>query len=185
MSIDKDWSYTWTKNGLTLTATIGGYVWMYQKDFIDCLIVKDQHGTETRPDCRFFMDTNSPGDLTGFTEGCKFNKVTCKVCNEQMIQQEKLEYRNLNECEKCWKKAFKIETDAQQAEYAKEDEAEIQRMKAKGYKFRVDAWVHPADGGDDEEVKFFTADRPTETEIKNLLLKEGSCVFNDYNIKEL
>ena len=46
--------------------------------------------------------------------------------------------------------------------------------------FRVSAWVHPEQGGDDDLVDFYFAAAPTDEQIRALLREAGSAVLDDY-----
>lgn len=58
-------------------------------------------------------------------------------------------------------------------------------MKAKGMTHRVDAWVHPAGGGDDYLVSLYVNGEPTKSLIQKELKKLKSSVLDDYTIQAL
>ena len=60
---------------------------------------------------------------------------------------------------------------------------EDKKMKAKGYHFRTDLWIHPKNGGDDRQKIAYTELRPTEKEILSML--RNSEIKTDFKITEL
>jgi len=57
-------------------------------------------------------------------------------------------------------------------------------MKAKGMRCRVTAWIHPADG-DDDQVDWYFPVPPTTKQIRAFLRKEGSEILDDFEIIRL
>jgi hypothetical protein len=75
------------------------------------------------------------------------------------------------------------------AEFAaeqKKEEAKIARrdkqMKKKGMVARVEAWVHPEQGGDDYMLDIYYSSQPSNAEIETALRQKGSAVLNDFRI---
>ena len=71
--------------------------------------------------------------------------------------------------------------EAEDAMLAKRDA----QMKRKGMKFRITAWIHPSNGGDDRCIDWYEALRPTAQLIQTFLKKRGSEVLNDYVVVKL
>lgn len=67
----------------------------------------------------------------------------------------------------------------------REEASEDKKMKAKGFRYKLVAWVHPETGGDDYPIAAYCVVKPTVKEIKKLLTKKGSCHDSDYTIKTL
>lgn len=89
-----------------------------------------------------------------------------------------------HQCEQCFMKVA-------EAQFAKEQEVERRRVKRRddkmkriGHKFKVVAWVHPAEG-DDYQVDFYLPKKPTVEQVRELLRREGSLVLRDYRVKAL
>ena len=110
---------------------------------------------------------------------------TCK-CGNVRIDAEKMGL-NSNRGELC-ETCFIYDLNAQFAiDKAKEDKRLIaydNKMKAKGYKFKVTAWIHPKRGGDDYQIDYYFMEQPTDEVVQKLLAKKSS-ITNDYTIKSM
>lgn len=84
-------------------------------------------------------------------------------------------------------KAVKAEFDAEFAEedarFAAQQKKDDKKHKAKGYTHRVDAWIHPAQGGDDYQTTTYFVGEPKKADIAGLL--RSSEVKDDYSVTEL
>jgi len=105
----------------------------------------------------------------------------CCRCGTPAFDTTTVESNRDGLCEGC----FMGDLQAKWAKHAEDEVREIARrdrdMKAKGMKFRVTAWVHP-DAGDDFQVDWYFPVRPTATQIRALLRKEGSEILDDFEI---
>jgi hypothetical protein len=85
-------------------------------------------------------------------------------------------------CEACFLSDLKAEfagaAEAERQEVAARDHL----MRRRGMVVRVSAWVHPQGGGDDYQVDWYLAARPTPERVKDLLRNEGSRRLDDYEI---
>lgn len=89
-------------------------------------------------------------------------------------------------CEKC----FLADIDREFSALRKKAQAAAlrrnARRKAQGYTHRVEAWVHPAEGGDDFPVEMYFRGEPDARAIQDILSgKYGSAVTCDWNKEEL
>ena len=57
------------------------------------------------------------------------------------------------------------------------------KMKQKGYKYRIEGWVHPKRSGDDYPVDSYHKQKPTQTDVDKLL--KDSVEKRDYRIVTL
>lgn len=82
-------------------------------------------------------------------------------------------------CEAC----FCAELDAdfkREAEKEKVREAKAEKkLHAKGYRWAVDMWIHPKNGGDDYQTTVYYTKRPTKETVV-AYLKRASSVTTDY-----
>src|SRR5579872_4803272 len=89
------------------------------------------------------------------------------------------------ECEQCFMAKLNAEYEAEK----KKEDADIARrdeqMKRKGMTVRVEAWVHPEEGGDDYIVDIYYSRKPTPAQIEKALRDKGSSVFTDYRVVTL
>jgi hypothetical protein len=182
--IKRDFSHTWkTPTGLEVKADIPPYVWMYNRGTID-IDVSDARECDHRVKTPFTMDLNSPEELIKWLEELKIAESDCKICKAHIIHRES-EYRQADECDICCKERLSAEWAVENAQRAKEEAAEEQKMVKKGYFFKTVAWVHPSRGGDDYMMVWFSVSKPTVAQVQKILKKEGSRVMDDYGTKDL
>lgn len=74
------------------------------------------------------------------------------------------------------------ELEAQIAEDQEEEKKERQAHEAKmyteGYRWYVDACIHPEAGGDDYLITLYFAEKPSNGDIEGTLKKQGSCLID-------
>lgn len=110
--------------------------------------------------------------------------VPCKTCSKPAFDPTTIDTNRDGQCETCFMTALN-------AEYAKEEAKEQKKLarldakrKAEGYTHRVDAWIHPAQGGSDYQLSMWMQNPTTET-IQNALKKERSVILTDYRTTPL
>lgn len=111
--------------------------------------------------------------------------IPCKRCGEPTFDPASVDTNRSGLCESCfmedltseWEKA---EQDAREAEQAEDD-----AMATKGYRHKVNAWIHPEAGGDDYCARMYFKDEPTRDQIAGALNRLGSSVTDDYEITPL
>jgi hypothetical protein len=108
--------------------------------------------------------------------------VSCRRCAAPAFDPDTIETNRAMLCESCFLSDL-------EAEFAKAQEAERQelaehdrRRKHEGMMFRVSAWVHPEQGGDDDLVHYYFAAAPTDEQIRALLGEAGSALIGDYRV---
>lgn len=110
--------------------------------------------------------------------------VSCKRCASPAFDPESVETNRNGLCEACFTADLQVELDRElEIERLQLIERDL-RMKAKGMLCRVTAWIHPADG-DDDQVDWYFPVRPTTKQIRALLRKEGSEILDDFEIIRL
>ena len=107
----------------------------------------------------------------------------CKTCGHTHLFNPTSNRKH--ECEKC----FVGKINAKIADYEKQAAEKLKkqdtRLKKKGFRFRVTAWIHPKAGGDDRMVDYYYPTKPTKTVIQTALKDAGSAILDDYQIVEL
>lgn len=125
----------------------------------------------TRADVQRLLDTLAPS--------------ACSRCQTgYLLGEDSKKYRGTL-CEPCWTEDFKKRCAAEEEKDRKALARRDANMLKKGYTHRVTAWVHPSRGGDDFMIDFYGKSEPTPAEVKRLLQKEGSRVFDDYTVVKL
>jgi hypothetical protein len=108
----------------------------------------------------------------------------CTRCTTPAFDPSTVETNRNGLCETCFMSVL-------DAKWAKEQEAELRRiakrdsrMKAKGMKCRVAAWIHP-DDGDDYQVDWYCPKKPTSADVQRRLRKLGSVILDDWQLVSL
>jgi hypothetical protein len=107
---------------------------------------------------------------------------SCHRCAAPAFDTATVETNRSGLCESCFLGDLEAElTDAEEAEQ-REIAARDEEMKKAGMKFRVSAWIHPEEGGDDCFVDWYLAAQPTPEQVRGFLLERHSSVLDDYEI---
>ena len=108
--------------------------------------------------------------------------IPCRRCAAPAFDSQTIDTHRGGLCESCF--IHHLEAD-----WASVEESERQELaqrdphrKAEGMTFRVSAWVHAEEGGDDELVHWYFASRPTGKQIRTLLREAGSSLLDDYQV---
>ena len=175
--------------GALLEAEVSPCAWMYPnypfqitvKMFIDCDGNRLSLGNVIHCDRSLVFKDATQADMERLLN--QVGVVPCKRCGKPAFDPESVSTNRESLCEQCFvsdlTKNYEAATAAENKRIAKKDAA----MREKGYKFRVDAWIHPSDG-EDELASIYLVEA-TPALIKNVLKKAGSEVFDDYTIVTL
>ena len=109
----------------------------------------------------------------------------CDRCPSLAFDPASIETNRSGLCEACFLAELETEWRAAEAEGHARIAANDRNMKDTGMAFRVTAWVHPLDGGDDYQVDWYFPSRPAKSQIQRLLRKKGSDVTHDFQILAL
>lgn len=172
-----------------LTAEVSPCVWMYKTAFQ----IKVEMGNKKNPrsggdiiivDRALNNDTYTEADIVRLLDTVKIQECKNVDCSNPAFHPDH-ESNRKGECEHCFMTKLNAEFEAEQ----KKEDAKIARrdkqMKRKGMVARVEAWIHPEEGGDDYMVDIYYSSRPSDAEIKAQLRQKGSAVLNDYRVVAL
>ncbi len=108
----------------------------------------------------------------------------CSRCSTPAFDPHTVETNREGLCESC----FMSDLNREFAEILKKESQRLakqdRKMKRRGMKYRVTAWIHP-DEGDDYDADYYFPDRPSERQVSSILKRKGSTVLNDFQIVEL
>lgn len=63
---------------------------------------------------------------------------------------------------------------------------EMDRIKRNaGYRFRLDAWIHPIDDGDDFLIRHYFREIPHPKNVQLMLTQKVSALLNDYALIDI
>lgn len=115
--------------------------------------------------------------------------VPCKICRRNRAFDPKVhrisETNRNGVCEKCFIKALYAEgAEAEKQERKEEDKIDA-RKKERGFAYKLVAWVHPKQGGDDYSITDYYQQKPTARFIKERLKKRRSAILDDYKVTRL
>ncbi|MDG1581083.1 hypothetical protein [Pseudomonas sp. GOM6] len=108
----------------------------------------------------------------------------CKKCSQPAFDPSTCLSNRGGVCERCFLKQLRAECEAEQAKEEQKLKRKDARLKKQGFTHRIDAWIHPASGGDDYQVSIWMVN-PTEKDIHKELRKLESCEVNDFKKIEL
>lgn len=178
---------TRTIGNVTLMAEVSPCVWMYQGYPFQ---IKVDMGDKQHPrsggdiiiqDRALNNDTYTEADIQRLLDTVKIQPCKNSGCNNPAFHPDH-ESNRAGECEHCFMAKLNAEFAAEQ----KKENAKIarrdKRMKQKGMVARVEAWIHPKQGGDDYMVDIYYATQPSTAEIETQLKRKGSSILNDYRI---
>jgi hypothetical protein len=87
-------------------------------------------------------------------------------------------------CEGCFMRDLREQLDRESRAEERRIALRDRRMKAKGLKYRVSAWIHP-DAGEDFSVDWYEKALPSGKDVERQLCKLQSVVFDDYQVVKL
>jgi hypothetical protein len=181
---------TRTIDNITLTAEVSPCVWMYQGYPFQIQVcmgnAKTPHcgGNIILHDRALNNETYAEADIQRLLDTVQIQPCKNSGCENPAFHPSH-ESNRAGECEHCFMTKLNAEFAAEQ----KKEEAKITRrdkqMKKKGMVARVEAWVHPKQGGDDYMMDIYYSSQPSNAEIETALRQKGSAVLNDFRVVTL
>jgi hypothetical protein len=174
-------------NGITLLAEVGLCVFMYPGYPLQLTVNIQQNGellegNATVADSSLHAKTATPADVTRLLATVR--TMPCTRCSAVAFDPNTVKTNRGGLCESC----FVADLNAELAEELAIENCRIaqrdKRMKCKGMKYRVVAWVHP-DEGDDYCVEWYSASKPMRQSVRAYLKQQRSAVLDDFEIVTL
>jgi len=106
----------------------------------------------------------------------------CKRCSAPAFDPSTVKTNRGGLCEACFVGDLEAELAADEEEELKRLTERDRQMNRKGKKYRVTAWIHPVDGGDDYQVDWYFETRPTRKQIRSLVHAKRSSVADDFQV---
>ncbi len=176
------------EDGIRLEGEVSPCVFMYPGYPLQVTVTLRRHtgeslGVAYAVDRALTVQTATDADVARLLSAIQATQ--CSRCSEPAFDPSTVETTRGGLCESCYVGDLDAElakfTEAENRRLANRD----RRMKVKGMKVRVSAWIHPAAGGDDYQSDWYFAARPTPTQIRKLLGEEGSSTFDDFQVINL
>lgn len=182
--LDKHHTKSWTTaDGVSLSAEISPCSWMYSGTALQIKVTMGSDGGTAYLRAATTWDKATEEDFDALCQQVRTR--ACARCSKPAFDPDVVQTNRDGLCETCFMGDLR-------AEYEKEVEKEKKRLTRKdaqmikqGFTHRVDAWVHPAAGGDDFQVGFYFKGAPLKKDIQALLKKEGSAGLDDYRVFDL
>lgn len=172
----------YTAHGLELDVKVSPCSWMYQGyGFQAEYTGADCHGFVN--DQPLAVEAATRADVQRLLDALP--KGACTRCSKPYVRDAHTAKYRGTLCEPCWMDDFNKRCKAEEEKERKSLERQDARMLKKGYTHRVSAWVHPSGGGDDYLLDFYSKGEPTKEDVRRLLQKKGSRVFDDYGVVKL
>ncbi len=172
-------------DGIRLEGEVSPCVFMYPGYPLQVTVTLRRHSGESlgvayAVDRTLTVETATDADVSRLLSAIQ--STSCSRCSKPAFDPTTVETTRGGLCESC----FVGNLDAELAKFAETEKRRVanrdRRMKARGMKVRVSAWIHPAVGGDDYQADWYFADQPTPAGIRKLLQEEGSSILNDFQI---
>ena len=174
--------------GVSLEGEVSPCVFMYHHYPLQVTVTLRRHSGESlgvaySADRSLTAETATDADVSRVLSAIQ--STSCSRCSEPAFDPTTVKTNRGGLCESCfvgdWNTELANFAEAEKRGLANRD----RRMKAKGMKVRVSAWIHPVVSGDDYEAHWYFADRPPPARIEKLLREEGSANSGDYQIINL
>ena len=166
-------------NGIPATATIAPCAWMYARRPLRVEVMTA--GSRVGFDSPILFDDATEADAIALA--LRTQVVPCvNPCAGHAVEDPSS--NRGGRCNSCFE-AFlndRFQRDREAAlRAASEKDA---TMKAKGYRYKASAWVHP-ESGSDYQIDVYFADAPTPAAMTKVLKKHKSVIHNDYQCASL
>ena len=174
-------------NGVTLVAEVSPCVFMYSGYPLQLTVTLRQHGkllegSAIVVDRSLNAKTATGADVSRLLATVRTKP--CKRCSAVAFNPQTAETNRGGCCEACFLADLHAELDKELAAENRRIAKRDKRMKAKGMKYRVVAWVHP-DEGDDYTVEWYSPSRPTAETVRAFLQQEQSEIMDDFEVVPL
>ena len=173
-------------DGTEVSSWLPPYLWMYPNPFakltIDSRIDGGKGGSARLTSDKLFTEATED-DVRDLLAKTKL--VPCSKCGKPAFDPKVMDTNREGMCEHCFLEKLDAEFKKEAAKEAKRRAAKDKRMYAKGYRYRIDAWIHPEAGGDDYTLEIYSLKELTKAEIQRELKKEGSRRLDDYTVTKL
>ena len=171
-------------NGTTLHAELSPCVFMYPGYPLQVQVTflhedGQSGGSAFVVDRQLNCDTANESDVVRLL-AC-VSTMPCKRCSALAFDPGTAETNRDGLCEQCFLGDLQSRVDEAMEEERRLLADQDRRMKAKGMRFRVTAWIH-GDEGDDFQVDWYFAGRPTKAAIRKLLSEQGSSILDDFQV---
>jgi hypothetical protein len=179
-------SITLIIDGTEVSSWLPPYLWMYPnptaKLAIDARIDGGKGGSARLTSDKLFSEVTE-GDVRELLAKTKI--IQCKKCGKPAFDPSGMDTNREGMCEQCFLEKLNAEYKKAAAKESKRKAAKDKRMFTKGYRFRIEAWIHPAAGGDDYTLEMYSVGGMSKAEIQRELKKEGSRKLDDYTVTKL
>jgi hypothetical protein len=175
-------------DGVSLEAEVSPCVFMYASYPLQITITLHRHPGECLGEAYAADRTNTAESYTDASVELLLANVRispCPCCSKPTFDAATVQTHRGALCKICFEKALEAEWAVEEAAAQRKIAARDSLMMRKGMVVRVDAWIHPEEGGDDYQVSWYFPAQLTKAKVRRLLRKEGSTITDDYQIIQL
>ena len=171
--------------GTTITANLPLYLFMHphidHKLQIDAVLVCGNDQGTARIKTNVPMSKATELDVTKALLTTKLCK--CKCGN--IAFDPSMDTNRNGKCETCFIRDLMNDYNEEVKKDQEEQLANDRQKYSQGYRYKIEAWIHPSGGGDDYVLIMHTKDKLSKARIVNLIAKEGCKRTDDYTVTEL
>ncbi len=179
--ISKSWTKTFETAGREFTAAISPASWMNPGYPLQLKV--EMSGGGGTAHFKSSMPFTEATEQTADDLLAQLKTCACKKCGALAFDHPEPITNRAGKCELCFiAQIDEIYEKAMVKERAKIAKREL-ALKAKGYAYRVQAWIHGR--GDDRQITWYFQEKPTEAAIKKMIKKAGGVVETDYSATKL
>jgi hypothetical protein len=165
-----------------VTANVAPCSWMYPRYGLQVMLRLPSGAVASVHRKSIPFDKATEADVRSTLDSVTLDK--CRLCGQPAFAPAFLHVDRDGQCEACFAAKIRAEYSASEEEAAKALAAQDAEMKGRGYTHRVEAFIHPANGGDDYPLRVYMSE-PTEAEVRTHLQRQGSCDTDDYRLVPL
>ena len=174
-------SYNITLNNEKIIVTIDPCSWMYKYYGLQLTAKLESTGEKITLNLKKNYEDCIDNDVLNLCESLYIAN-PCKCGNSRLRTKSLNHSTNRGDlCESCFCKKIDEELEIELAEEEKQIKKYDEKMKKKGFNFKITAWIH--NRGDDKQVDVYFITNPTQKDITKAL--KQSVVKNDYTIYTL
>ena len=164
-------SRTYQAHGLTITVKVSPCSWLYPNyGFQFEYTAKDGHSHGFLHRKELPEEQATSADVQDMLD-TMLKPEPCDKCQHTHLFNAASNRKR--KCERCLMEQSNKQSAKLTKQWHKELAQKDKRAKKLGYKYKVEAWVHPEKGGDDYLYYEYFKFKPTDSDIKQILKKEG------------
>lgn len=177
--LSRNYKSTRNVDGIALSLEVSPCSWMYPRYGLQVMVSMPSGGRATILNKTLAFEDAQEHDAERLFQSVRL--CACTRCGAPAFDASTVNTNRGDSCESCFvqdlTRKFEAELQAEEDALRQQDATH----RASGHKFRISAYIHPANG-DDIQMHFWTKTRWTDEQIKDRLKQEGSMITDDFHV---